>query len=270
MTHKKIIDCFIFYNELDLLNYRLHTLNDIVDYFIIVESTHTFSGKEKELFFTDNKHLFEKFKDKIIHIVVDDFPYKYPDIDYQNKEQWKNEYYQRNSISIGLDKLNIENNDIIIISDVDEIPDINRLYEIKHYNCEISVCALEMDLYYYNLNSLCGDKWSSCKIISYDTYKELKLTCNEIRELNCMRIRNGGWHLSYFGDTMFIKNKIHSFSHQELNLDIFTDIEKIEQRVKNCSDVYDRHDNIVMNIPISSNNYLPHEYEKYLKKFYKM
>ena len=54
----KIIDCFIFYNELDLLTYRLNLLNNIVDYFIIVESTHTFIGKEKKLFFNDNKHLF--------------------------------------------------------------------------------------------------------------------------------------------------------------------------------------------------------------------
>ena len=45
----KIIDCFIFYNELDLLEYRLNILNDVVDYFVIVESTHTFVGKEKVL-----------------------------------------------------------------------------------------------------------------------------------------------------------------------------------------------------------------------------
>ena len=64
----KIIDCFIFYNELDLLTYRLNLLNNIVDYFIIVESTHTFIGKEKICFFSENKHLFENFTNKIIHI----------------------------------------------------------------------------------------------------------------------------------------------------------------------------------------------------------
>ena len=91
----KIIDCFIFYNELDLLEYRLNILNDVVDYFVIVESTHTFVGKEKVLFFNENKHLFEKFNEKIIHIIVDDFPYKYPNINIHNNEQWKNEKFQR-------------------------------------------------------------------------------------------------------------------------------------------------------------------------------
>lgn len=271
MGYNKVIDCFIFYNELELLTYRLNSLNDVVDYFIIVESTHTFSGKEKELIFNNNKNLFENFKDKIIHIIVDDFPYKYPNINYQNKEQWENEYHQRNSISLGLSKLNIDNSDIIIISDVDEIPDIERLYEMK-YNKSIlnttGICALEMDLYYYNLNTLFKEKWSSSKVISYAKYKELNITCEEIRMLNCMRIKNGGWHLSYFGDTVFIKNKINSFSHQELNLDIFTDVEKIEQRIKNSSDLYDRRECGMSNVPISDNQYLPTGYKKYLKNFY--
>ena len=78
----KIIDCFTFYNELDMLTYRLNILNDIVDYFVLVEATHTHVGKEKPLFYKENKHLFEKFNHKIIHIVVDDFPNKYPNINY--------------------------------------------------------------------------------------------------------------------------------------------------------------------------------------------
>ena len=81
----KIIDCFIFYNELELLTYRINILNDVVDYFVIVESTHTFIGKEKKLYFDENKNLFEKFKKKIIYIIVDDFPYKYPNINFNKK-----------------------------------------------------------------------------------------------------------------------------------------------------------------------------------------
>ena len=80
-NNKKIIDCFIFYNELDLLMYRLNILNNVVDCFIIVESKYTFSGKEKNLLYEENKHLFESFAHKIIHIVLCDFPYKYPNID---------------------------------------------------------------------------------------------------------------------------------------------------------------------------------------------
>ena len=94
----KIIDCFIFYNEMDLLTYRLNILNDVVDFFVIVEATRTFIGKEKPLFYNENKHLFEKFHDKIIHIIVDDFPYKYPSINIARGDQWENERFQRNQI----------------------------------------------------------------------------------------------------------------------------------------------------------------------------
>jgi beta-1,4-mannosyl-glycoprotein beta-1,4-N-acetylglucosaminyltransferase len=68
----KLIDGFVFYNELGLLKYRLDTLYEIVDNFILVESTKTFSGNSKELFYEKNKHLYEKYQDKIIHIIVDD------------------------------------------------------------------------------------------------------------------------------------------------------------------------------------------------------
>ena len=70
----KIIDCFIFYNELKMLLFRLSELNEYVDYFIIVESTFTFTGNKKDLFFKNNASMFESFKEKIIHIIVDDMP----------------------------------------------------------------------------------------------------------------------------------------------------------------------------------------------------
>ena len=109
----KIVDCFTFYNELDMLTYRLNILNDVVDYFVLVEATHTHVGKEKPLFYQDNKHLFEKFNHKIIHIIVDDFPHKYPNIDISKDEQWINERFQRNCISRGIDKLELNNDDLL-------------------------------------------------------------------------------------------------------------------------------------------------------------
>lgn len=66
----KVIDCFIFYNELDMLKFRLNELNDIVDYFVIVECTKTFANADKELYFENNKEQFSKYLDKIIHIIV--------------------------------------------------------------------------------------------------------------------------------------------------------------------------------------------------------
>jgi beta-1,4-mannosyl-glycoprotein beta-1,4-N-acetylglucosaminyltransferase len=264
---KKIIDCFIFYNEIDLLTYRLNILNDIVDYFVIVEATHTFIGKEKRLFFNENKHLFEKFHEKIIHIIVDDFPYKHPNIDIEKGNQWVNETFQRDQIKRGLDKLDLNDEDIITITDLDEIPDPNTLLKIKNNEIKIELNTLRVDFYYYNLNSkIYNEVWNKTKIISFKKYKELSISCNSIRYSDCQYIDNGGWHLSYFGDSKFIKNKIEQFSHQEYNNEHYTDIEKIETRVKSFSDLYDRNGNIVKT-SINDNTYLPPEYDKYLTKF---
>ena len=118
----KIIDCFIFFNEVDMLKYRLSILDKVVDKFILVEARSTFSGLDKELYYNKNKKMFEQYNDKIINVVID-MPYKKPSIDYSKKEQWENEYFQRNSIEIGLKQLQLNQNDYIMISDVDEIPD---------------------------------------------------------------------------------------------------------------------------------------------------
>jgi beta-1,4-mannosyl-glycoprotein beta-1,4-N-acetylglucosaminyltransferase len=266
---KKIIDCFIFYNEIDLLTYRLNILNNVVDYFVIVEATHTHVGTEKQLFFNDNKHLFENFSSKIIHVIVDDFPHKYPNIDCTVNDQWKNENYQRNAISRGIKNIdNLHDEDCIIISDLDEIPDPFTLNNIKKNNISITINILEQDLYYYNLHTKFINKWHSCKILSYLKYKELSLTCNDIRAYpNAEIILNGGWHLSYFGDPIFIKNKINNFTHQEYNNPHYTDISTIQDKIKNSKDLYNRHIDIYK-ITIKDNNYLPVEYEKYLIPFF--
>jgi len=264
----KIIDSFIFYNELDLLNYRLNILKDVVDYFIIVESTHTFAGKEKALFYLENKNLFEKFTDKIIHIVVDDVLYKYPDINYEERQQWKNEIHQRNSIELGLKHLNMDDNDLIIISDVDEIPDPNTMVKIKNNEIKITINSLEMDLYYYNINTRFNDKWILPKITQYRTYLNLSISIEDVRNRNCEKIEKGGWHLSYFGDAIFIKNKIENFSHYELNTDSFTNLDKINNRIKNNSDLFDRVYPTLKYVNLSENDYLPNNYEKYLCNYY--
>lgn len=136
-----------------MLTYRLNILNDAVDYFVLVEATHTHVGKEKPLFYQENKYLFEKFNNKIIHIIVDDFPYKYPNINIKEEEQWINEKFQRNCISRGLDKLSLQNNDFITITDLDEIPNPKILEQIKNNKIIVDINILEMDFYYYNLNS---------------------------------------------------------------------------------------------------------------------
>jgi beta-1,4-mannosyl-glycoprotein beta-1,4-N-acetylglucosaminyltransferase len=263
----KIIDGFSFYNEIDLLTYRLNILNDVVDYFVIVESTHTHVGNPKPLFFEENKQKFLQFSHKIIHVVVDDFPFKAPNIDYQKSEQWTNEKFQRNAIRRGLDKIQFEDEDCLTITDLDEIPDPNVLKSIKDGNKPISVVKIGMDLYYYNLVSKFEDLiWTHPIILTYKSFKELGLTCDQLRFHYCDRLYPAGWHLSYFGDVKFIKNKIEQFAHTELNRSELTTTENIENNVKDSTDVFHR-GNKIIKVPISENKYLPPEYEIYLSKF---
>ena len=89
-----IYDCFIFYNELELLELRLNELDDIVDYFVIIEATETFQGQTKPLYFEQKKEEFSEFEDKIIHHIVD-----FPD---ELTDPWEREHYHRDSIQSAL------------------------------------------------------------------------------------------------------------------------------------------------------------------------
>jgi beta-1,4-mannosyl-glycoprotein beta-1,4-N-acetylglucosaminyltransferase len=263
----QIIDCFIFYNEIDLLKYRLQTLKDIVHKFIIVESTHTFTGKEKPknllLGELAKKHQFLKdLEDKIIIISVT-MPYIYPNIDINSGQQWKNEHHQRNCIANGITQLGneLKDEDILIISDVDEIPDRNTLKDIINGKVEVTFNSLEMDFYYYNLNNKIKGNWTLAKILTYGKYKELNKQFSDIREIkNLKLILKGGHHLSYFGNEEFIKNKIENFSHQELNKSEYTNLDKIKDRIANNKDLYDRSYSKIQNIKIEENTYLPENY----------
>ena len=190
-------------------------------------------------------------------------------VNIDNNDVWKNENFQRNAISRGINYIkDLSQNDVIIISDLDEIPDPYTLDKIKKGDIIVDINILEMDLYYYNLNTKFKSKWLLCKIISYKKYNELNIRCNDIRNTQCSTILNGGWHLSYFGDKYFIQNKIQNFSHQELNNANYTDLDKIENRVTNSSDLYDRDYCQFQKIKIENNTYLPPDYDKYLNKYY--
>ena len=264
----KIIDCFIFYNEIDMLLYRLDTLFNYIDYFVIVECKYTHSGKEKLLYYNENKAIFESFNSKIIHIVLDTCPFKLPNIDYSKNQQWDNEHFQRNSIKNGIEKLELNDDDVIIVSDLNEIPDINLLSAVKNNEFIVNnIYSLEQDFYYYNLNSRMTQKWICSKILSYKKYKDLKLSFQDIRHFNCQRINKGGWHLSYFGDKYFIQNKIQHFGHQEFNNDAFTNLNVIESRINNQVDLYGRNNELIEKISVKNNTYLPDNFEKHLSKY---
>jgi len=263
IKEKKIIDCFVFYNELDLLLYRLTILYDIVDKFVLVEANQTYAGNEKELYYQKNKHLFKRFENKIIHIVVN-LPHIKPNINYNNNEQWLNEYYQRNSINEGIKKLTLNNNDLIIISDLDEIIDPKTLLILKN-NIISENYSLAQDMYYYNLNTFhCNEKWKQGKIVTYEYY--INSTPQNIRTSNFSLLEKAGWHFSYFGNKDFIINKIQQFSHQEYNNNLYVN-DSIEIKIKNSLDLFNRNYVPIKNLKINENNYLPPLYEKYLLNY---
>lgn len=271
----KIIDSFIFYNELDLLKYRLTILNEYVAYFILVESKYTFSGKEKELYYDNNKDLFNDFNHKIIHIILEDFPYKYPNINYNLNEQWLNEYFHRNQISLGIQKLNLSDEDIIFTSDLDEIANPNILLQVKNNTLNFDkngLNRLALDMYYYNLNTLIGrDCWHGIKLLTFAAYKNMKLSFQDMRvhehSHNVQIIPNGGWHLSYFGDIDFIKNKLKNFSHQEYNNAKYVNDEFIKENIKNKKHLLNELAKTEY-IPTKENANLPPKYNEYLLKYY--
>jgi beta-1,4-mannosyl-glycoprotein beta-1,4-N-acetylglucosaminyltransferase len=261
-----IVDCFTFYNELDMLEYRLNVLDEVVDYFIIAEAKQTFTGNAKQLYFEQNKDRFKQFQHKLIHLVVD-LPFKAPEIDFSKKQQWGNEYHQRCSLQQGLEKLSMTDQDVILVSDLDEIPDPTTLRQIKEGKIKVVANQLEMSLYYYNLHTKFDAVWTDSKLFTYKYLTDSKKAFADIRMTPYSGIPKGGWHLSYFGDERFVKNKIENFSHQEFNKPEYSDPEKIKQRMKDGHDLYGR--SVTMKqIAIKDNAYLPPKYEVYLTKFY--
>ena len=255
----KVIDCFIFYNELDMLEFRLNELNDVVDYFVLVECIKTHTNNDKELYFENNKNRFSKFLDKIIHIIVkDNIPQP------STSSIWDIEDYQRYCIDEGIKKLSLNNDDIIIIADLDEIPDAKTVLNIKNNNGLDGIYNLEMDFYYYNITCKYNNKWVQPKILNYGSYIKYNNPHVILRRVpNIPIIKNGGWHFSYFGDVEFIKNKLRNFTHEELNNDFMLNDERITKQIKNCSDLFERSHETFNYIDVNDNTYLPYKYEEF-------
>lgn len=266
LNKPKIIDCFGFYNELDLLNYRLNLLYDIVDYFVLVESTHTFVGNKKELYFNNNKTKYDKFLDKIVHIIVEDMPLQFYSQD--TTLTWKNENHQRICIARGINQLTLKDNDIIIISDLDEIPNPELI--INKDNILITEHSIPMDLYWYNLHRVIKNKWNQARILTYKNYLKYN-NCHTIREAKLLPTNyyKNGWHLSYFGDVHFIHNKLNNFAHQENEVQSINNKDEIIKRLQYGDDLSTYKRNWKFDyINISQNENLPLKYELYLNKYY--
>ena len=150
-----VYDCFQFFNELDMLKIRLNVLNDVVDRFVISEATETFSGIKKPLYYEENKDMFAEFADKIIHVVVDDTP---------EGGTHERDTFQKNAVTRGL--AGCTDDDIIIFSDLDEIPNPDKIREILddfqedriyHFAQRLFYCYLNMEEVSGNLLSYAGE-----------------------------------------------------------------------------------------------------------------
>jgi beta-1,4-mannosyl-glycoprotein beta-1,4-N-acetylglucosaminyltransferase len=294
------IDCFIFNDELDMLEFRLEEHSDFFDYFIIVESELSHSGLKKPLYYLENKIRYSKFNHKIIHVVshlpeviLDNLtPEEYYQIlnepVYPNLNDcytldslskrgeyhwgaWIREHLQRDDILIGIKQLNLNDNDIIYLSDVDEIIDGDILNVITNkqdntlnfpYNIPIDriYCVIQK-FFYYNLESRVYHDWDFARIFNYKSFKEIG-NFNSIRYLRGYPpIGNYGWHFSFFGSTKQIMNKIKSYSHQEFNNDEITNEENIEKRIQNSVDVLMRDNGeknkMITHIEFNENEYWP-------------
>ena len=226
-----IYDCFLFFNELDLLEIRLNILTPYVDKFVLVEMDRTHSNEKKILFFEENKKRFNQFLDKIIYIKVSDYPTEY-------KNAWTFENYHRNMIHEGIK--NCKEDDIIIISDLDEIPDNKNIINYKNNKYRNELICLNQNVFCYFLNykNISNFSWHGSKIVSYSTYKKYNLTPQIIRDnKTCRIIKNGGWHFTYLGGYEKIIYKIKSFAHQEFNNDKFLN-ETIKKKMEKGQDLF--------------------------------
>lgn len=223
-----VYDCFTFFNELEILDIRLHELGSVVDKFVIVESAVTFRNRKKPLFFKDNKNKFKKFEDKIIHVIVEKSP--------NSKDPWEIERFQFNEIKKGLKEAKL--NDIILLSCVDEIPKSEVLKEWINKSPR-KTKVFEQKLYYYFLNFVRADNnyWKGTKMLSLASVKNYK-DLYGIREADAdIVISNGGWHFSYMGGVKRIQDKISSFSHTEFDNKNYNSIKNIKRAINEKNNI---------------------------------
>ncbi|MBS1722815.1 MAG: hypothetical protein JSS66_07535 [Armatimonadetes bacterium] len=235
----KLYDCFMFWKEVELLQMRLRHMYDTVDKFVIVEAPFTFTGKPKPLYFWDNRGQFEWAMDKIQHVLVDFEP--------RTNEPWWNESAQRNSIMRGLGEA--RPNDIVLISDVDELPRPETLKEaITMVGQRCEPFTLTLDKCYYRLNNfMTGHEpgtephppWNM--FVVCQKQHTTKRGPQELRDAhNSMpTLTNGGWHFSFMGEADLLREKVEAFSHTEYNTPAI--IAGLEDKITGLrSDVFDR------------------------------
>ena len=266
----KIFDCFTFNDENSILEIRLNELNRFVDYFIIVEFGENHQGKSKGK--KINEKLLKEFGNKIRYFYVNNFE--------DNLNSWQRENYQRNFIKKGL--YDAKKNDIIIVLDLDEIPDLTQI-DLLSIDDNIYAFKQINTMYKFNLvrdynrigSKLCKYKkmkspqWlRSLKVNKRYSYFRIDKLLSNNYTYNFKIIKKGGWHFGWIRDINEIINKLESFAHTEFNNSKFKNYKFINQCIKenlNFLDVNEKLEKIEINLLpeyLVINN---EKFKKYLK-----
>ena len=255
----KIFDCFMYFDEDVVLDVRLNFLNSYVDKFVIVESIFNHKGEKRKPQFDISKY--SKFKDKIIYILKDDIPEGIEKIEKSDdhKEVYrksilnagKRENLQRNNILDGLKDIN--QNDWVIISDLDEIPNLEKV-NLKNINDRIVLFQQDMMYYKFNLK-LDNFRWIGSKACKFKFLKSpqwlrdiknrkfkwwrIDALFSKRKYQNLKIINNGGWHFSYLKTPEAIEKKLKSYLHH-IDYDIDPiGINRIKKIVEDKKAIYD-------------------------------
>ena len=255
----KIYDCFMYFDEEVVVDVRLHTLNEFVDYFVIVESKFTHKGDSRKLKFNNQK--FEKFKDKIIYIVDEEIYSQTEEVKAEDNEDEKSrklifnavyrENGQRNLIAKGLERANDE--DLILISDVDEIP---KLSGLNFKNINEKIILFKQDMFYYKFNLLLPDLiWTgtkACKkknLINPQWLRNIKdrkysffridTFFSKTKYTSIKIINDGGWHFSNIKTSKEIEFKLRSYLHHREFDENPLSVDQIDEIIKNKQAIYD-------------------------------
>ncbi len=255
----RIFDCFMYFDEEIVLDTRLNYLDPYVDYFVIVESCFTHRGDRRKLKFDIKK--FEKFKDKLIYKVYEEIPDKIETVLDSDNESTKSGKYimnalyrengQRNFIKEGIKQADEE--DLILISDVDEIPNLSK---INFENINQKIILFKQEMFYYKFNlKLPGIEWTGTKgckkkhLINPQWLRNIKdrrypfyrldVLFSEKKFINVKIINNGGWHFSNIKSAEEIEHKLKSYlHHREFDLEPL-DTEGIKKIMANKQAIYD-------------------------------
>lgn len=197
-----IVDTFMFFNELDVLELRLRKLDPHVDLFVLVESPVTHNGNPKPLFFEQNKERYAEWLPKIRHIIADDMP--------TDENPWSREKHQRQCILKGLD--DVPDDAWIMVSDADEIPMMDKIPWAKIGSS--SAHTLHMYMFEYSLKYMFdGEPWFGTVITHAKEFRKLGPNFFRDNRWRFIFTPEAGWHLSSFGDAKHVWNKIQNYAH---------------------------------------------------------